>query len=151
MCGPVPSSQSRSCLHCVGWMSRLPRSPGANVAGLVIEGWLAADRAAGEDDFVILADLPVGGGDDMAGGGVDAEETGDLGEHPRFLQRLADRALRRGLAHLLLAHRDGHCPVSRRRCSRIRPTPSVARTPAAGTRLLGLGALASLRYSVRPI
>src|SRR6266581_3061300 len=44
-----------------------------------------------------------------------------------------------------------HWPVSRRRCSSTRPASSTARTPQAGTRLFGLGAAGSFRYSTRPI
>jgi len=46
----------------------------------------------------------------VPGVGIDAEDAGDLGEHAGLLQRLPDCALARGLAELLLAHRDRPLP-----------------------------------------
>src|SRR5256885_16274367 len=45
---------------------------------------------------------------------------------------------------------SAHCPVSRRRWSRIWQLSLTASVPHAGTRLLGLGAAGSLRYSTLP-
>src|ERR1700678_4286242 len=77
---------------------------------LIVRGRRAADRAAEQDHLVLLPDLPVGVGDDVARIGVHAQDAGHLGQHARFFQRLPDAALAGCLPELHPAHRDGPLP-----------------------------------------
>jgi hypothetical protein len=63
-------------------------------AGFVARGWLAADRAGGEDDGELLTCFAVAGvEDDVAGVGVDANQAGQLDLDAGLFQSLADRGV----------------------------------------------------------
>ncbi len=79
-----------------------------DVLGLAARRELATHRAGAQADGVLLADLAVVVGDDVAGVGVDADETGDLDVQPGFLANFADGGGGGGgLADVLGAAGDG--------------------------------------------
>lgn len=83
----------------------------ADSVGLVVDGGLASDGAADVGVLVLLADFAVGVGDDVVRVGVDAQETGDLGDDAGLLQAFPYRALSRRLTDVLSATRQG--PLAR--------------------------------------
>jgi hypothetical protein len=105
---------------------------------------------AEQGHLVLLADLPVGVGNDVGRVGEDPDKAGDCNIDPGLLlgSRMAHSAMVSPSSCLPIGR--AHWPVSRRRWRRISPRSFTASTPEAGTRLFGAGASGSCQYSIRP-